>query len=107
MKKILLLILSCVVLFACNKNSEEVFGPATNVVLSKSKVDLHVGESTTITAQVLPVALKMEVVWSVLDETISEVNNGTITAKSSGVTYVVATSADGAQKAACMITVIP
>lgn len=107
MKKILLLILCCVALFACNKDSGDGLGTANNVVLSKSKVDLHVGESTTITATVLPESLGMGVVWSALDENISKVDNGTITAQSPGVTYVVATSADGTKKAACMVTVNP
>lgn len=107
MKKILLLILSCAALFACTKNSDDGLGAATSVVMSKSKVDLRVGESTTITATVLPEALGMGVEWSVLDDTYAEVHDGVITAKAVGVTYVVATSADGSQKGACMVSVNP
>lgn len=107
MKKILLLILSCAALFACNKSSEEGLGAATSVVLSKSKVDLHVGETATITATVHPTSLGMGVTWASLDEEIASVDNGVITAKAKGVTYVVATSTDGSKKAACMVSVNP
>ena len=107
MKKILILIFSCVALFACNKNADDVLGTATSVVLSKDKVDLHVGETATITAKVLPASLGMGVEWTVLDEEYAEVKDGVITAKAEGVTYVVATSTDGSQKAACMVTVNP
>lgn len=94
-------------LFACDPNSGEGAAVATSVVLSKDKVDLHVGESVTITATVHPQSLGMGVVWSVLDEEYAEVNNGTITGKAEGVTYVIATSADGNKKAACMVSVNP
>ena len=95
------------VLFSCIENTDDVTGGATSVVLDRDKVDLKVGESFTITATVLPESLKMDVVWSVLDEEYAEVKDGIVTAKSEGVTYVVATSADGYQKAACMVSVNP
>ena len=77
------------------------------MVLSKSKVDLHVGETATITATVHPMSLGMAVTWSSLDEEIATVDNGVITAVAKGVTYVVATSIDGTQKGACMVSVNP
>ena len=94
-------------LLACNKNSEEGSDVATSVVLSRDKVDLQVGESTTITATVLPESLGLGVVWSVLDEEYAEVKDGTITAKAEGVTYVIATASNGSKKAACMVSVNP
>ncbi len=94
-------------LFACVENTEDVTGGATSVVLNQDKVDLMVGESFTLTARVLPESIKMDVVWSVLDSEYAEVKDGTVTGKSVGVTYVVATSADGFQKAACMVSVNP
>lgn len=95
------------VLFACNKNSKDGNGYATGVVLSMERVDLLVGETATITARVLPESLKMGVAWSVIDDKYAEVNGGVITAKAEGVTYVVATSADGNSKASCMVSVNP
>ena len=93
-------------LFACNKNSDG-NDVATGVTLSTDKLDLLVGQTATLTATVLPESLKMGVVWSVIDETYAEVKDGVVTAKAEGVTYVVATSADGNRKASCMISVNP
>ena len=108
MKKILIIaILLLPALFACDPDSKDGASVVTSVVLSRDKVDLHVGESTTITATVLPESLGMGVVWSILDEEYAEVKDGTITAKAEGVTYAVATSADGSKKAACMVSVNP
>ena len=95
------------VLLACNKNSGNGGEGATGVTLSTDRVDLLVGETATITATVLPESLNMGVVWSVIDETYAEVNGGVITAKAEGVTYVVATSADGSKRAGCMVSVNP
>ena len=94
-------------LVACTDDSSEGSEGATSVVLTAEKVDLQVGESKTIGATVLPASLGMGVVWSVLDGTYAEVKDGTITGKAEGVTYVVATSEDGNQKAACMVSVNP
>ena len=76
-------------------------------MLSKSKLDLHVGETATLTATVHPTSLGMAVTWSSLDEEIATVDNGVVTAMAQGVTYVVATSEDGTQKGACMVSVNP
>ena len=94
-------------LVACDPNSEEGAGGSTSVVLSMDKVNLQVGQSVTITARVLPESLKMGVEWSVLDEEYASVDGGTITGKAQGVTYVIAKSADGYQKAACLVSVNP
>lgn len=94
-------------ILACTPDSGEGAQSALNVVLSKDKVDLQVGESVTITASVLPASLNMGVEWSVLDEELASVDNGTITGKAQGVTYVVATSADKTKKAACLVSVNP
>ena len=108
MKK--LIITACLILpalIACTDPSENDTNEVTGVVLSKDKVDLLVGESVTITASVMPESLGMGVVWSVLDPQYAEVKDGTVTGKSEGVTYVIATSADGSMKAACMVSVNP
>lgn len=108
MKRILitaLLILPA--LFACTDNSDNGGEFAISVVLSQDKVDLQVGEAVTITATVLPESLGMEIAWSVLDPDYASVDNGTITGLKEGVTYVIAASADGNQRAACMVSVNP
>ena len=96
------------VLFSCNGSSLEEANNAENVVLSKDKIDLRVGESVTLSATVLPKSLGMSVVWSVVDESIAQVaEDGTVTGKAKGVTYVLATSEDGLQKGSCMVSVNP
>ena len=104
---ILTAILLLPALLACNKSSDTEREGATSVVLSLEKVDLQVGETATLTATVLPESLGMGVSWSVLDDTYAEVNDGVVTAKAEGVTYVIATSADGYKKAACLVSVNP
>lgn len=95
-------------LIACKESAKDGGSAATSVVLDRDKVNLQVGESTAITATVLPQSLGMGVNWSVLDPAYADVSqDGTITGKAQGVTYVIATSADGAQKAACMVSVNP
>lgn len=95
------------VLMACTDESGRGSQSATSVVLSRDNVNLSVGETVTLTATVLPESLGMGVRWSVLDNTYADVNDGVVTAKAEGVTYVVATSADGLKKAACMVNVNP
>lgn len=94
-------------LYACTDISDDGSKEVTSVVLSKDKVDLRLGESVSISATVMPESLGMGVVWSVLDPQYADVKAGTITGKAYGVTYVVATSADGTKKAACMVSVNP
>ena len=94
-------------LIACTDDSGTGSTGATGVVLSRDNVDLLVGETATLTATVLPESLGMGVEWSVLDEEYADVKDGVITAKAEGVTYVIATSADGRQKTACMVSVNP
>lgn len=106
MKKILYIILCSIALFSCNKGADEAM-TASSVLISQTKLDLQVGQTATLTATVLPESLGMGVEWSVLDQEYAEVVDGVVTAKAQGVTYVVATSADGAQKAACMVSVNP
>ena len=76
-------------------------------MLNPDNLNIVVGESAVINATVQPASLKMGVVWSVIDPDLASVNEGTVTGLAEGVTYVVATSADGAQKAACMVNVTP
>lgn len=108
MKKIILIALLLLpAFFACDKSSNSGSEGATSVVLSKDKVDLMVGETVSISATVLPESLGMGVVWSVLDKTYADVKDGVITGLAEGVTYVLAHSADGNKKAACMVSVNP
>lgn len=104
-KTIILSVLFLSVLFACKKTSET--GVAQKVKLSKESIELLAGESEKISATVLPEGLGMGVTWSVEDTSYVSCTDGVVTAKKEGVTYVIATSADGVAKASCMVTVNP
>ena len=92
-------------LTACNRSSE--IGIASKVKLSKDKIELLVGESEKVTATVIPESLGMGVTWNIVDTTYASCKDGVITGKKEGVTYAVATSADGNAKASCMVSVNP
>lgn len=93
-------------LFSCKKG-EGTQGVADRVVLSAETVNLKVDESTVVTARVFPESLGMGVTWEVMDTAIVSCDNGLIKGKTFGVTYLVATSADGLAKSSCMVSVNP
>ena len=108
MKRLLIIaILLLPAVFACKNNEEDGIEGAVSVFLDKDKIDLVVGQTATLSARVLPESLNMGVVWSVLDSTYAVVNDGKVSARAEGVTYVVATSEDGLKRAACMVSVNP
>lgn len=94
-------------LFSCKGSDGGSTETVSRVVISQDKVNLLVGETTTLTATVYPESLGMGVNWTVIDPDLASCENGFVTAKAEGVTYVVATSADGAKKASCMVSVNP
>lgn len=107
LKYIFTLVLSTLAVIACTKNEGNGGVRASSVVLSQDNVNLLKGESATLTATVLPASLGMGVTWEVLDSEYVSCNNGVLTALKQGVTYVVATSTDGAAKASCLVNVNP
>ncbi|MCQ2154349.1 MAG: hypothetical protein MJY55_00845 [Bacteroidales bacterium] len=96
--------LCCLALFSCKKE-DGTQGVADRVLLSAESIDMTIGESAVVTAKVLPESLGMGVTWEVMDTTIVSCDNGLITGKTLGVTYLVATSADGLAKSSCMVSV--
>ncbi len=77
----------------------------SNPGTSKAYIDMDagvkvvgIGETATVTAQVLPGYLAQEISWSSADESIATVENGVITAKAKGITSVIATLPDGARR---------
>lgn len=53
--------------------------PATNIILDKDSVDLKVGETTTLIAEIWPKNSTDTITWSSSDETIATVSNGVVT----------------------------
>ena len=91
---------------ACTPQEEEVVY-ATHVNLSQENAAIVVGKTCTLTASLYPEGVTTQgIVWSSLDEAIAKVSeDGVVTAVSPGITYIVATSADGRARSSCMINV--
>ena len=77
--------------------------PELTLLLSKSKLQLEIGETATLTATVLPEEAEVSVAWSSSDETVATVTEGVVTAVSEGETVVTASA--GEQSASCTVTV--
>jgi hypothetical protein len=79
--------------------------PVTGINLSKTEIELHVGETAEIVAAVLPEnATRQSVKWESSQEDIAVVDNGIITAVFAGQATITA-SADGVS-ASCKVTVV-
>ena len=89
-----------------NTNNNEVI-EVEKVKLNKDLLSIKVGDTTTIVARVYPTnATNQGITWSTTNSNIVEVDsNGMITAKSSGIAYVIATTTDGKNMARCKVTV--
>lgn len=79
----------------------------TDISLSKSTDSLNVGQTDTLTANILPAnADNKEVVWTSSNNYIATVDNtGKVTALSAGSAVITATTADGNKVATCNINV--
>lgn len=78
----------------------------TGITLDKQSIELTIGKSSDLTATVTPSnATNKNINWSSVDETIATVNNGTVTAKSAGTTYIIVSTKDGGFTASCRVTV--
>ena len=80
---------------------------ATGVRLDRTVMDLQIGDTGALSATVLPEsATNPNVTWNSLDESIATVSqDGTVTAKKVGETYVSAISQDGLFVAVCRVNV--
>lgn len=80
----------------------------TEIVLSKDKINLSIGESETITAHVIPEeASNKTIMWESADTKIATVENGKITGVSLGNTMITASDSTGGVVATCIINVKP
>ena len=81
----------------------------TGVTLDKEELSLKPGESSALTAAVLPEnAADKSVTWSSSDTGVATVDaNGKVTAKSVGTATVTVTTTDGGKKATCAVNVSP
>jgi len=81
--------------------------PVTGVSLNQTAITLHPGNTSTLTATVLPSnATNKSVIWSSNSNTIATVNSsGVVTAVSAGTTTIKATTQSGGLIASCTVTV--
>ena len=92
---------------SCTVTVEKKLIPITEVCLDKSSATLPEGETTALTATVLPenTTDSKNVSWSSSNSEVAIVDaNGTVTAKSAGTAIITATSENG-KSASCTITV--
>ena len=92
---------------SCAITVEKKLIPITEVLIDKSSATLTEGDSTTLTATVLPenTTDSKSVSWSSSNEAVATVSeDGTITAKSAGTAVITATSTNG-KTAGCTVTV--
>ena len=84
------------------------FTPATAIKLSSTSLTLSDGESTTLTANVIPSSATIQkVAWYSTNPSVADVDkNGNITAYQSGTTIIYAQAIDGSNiSASCQVTV--
>lgn len=78
----------------------------TSVSLNTTSLSLNVGDTTTLTATVLPSnATNTDITWSSSENSVATVDNGIITAISAGTATITVTTEDGNYTADCIVTV--
>ncbi len=106
MKKLLfkwtLLIFVSLCLFACEDDKEE--GPATVIKLDPEECTIKIGETFTITVQIFPNATEQNVMWSSDNTVVATVENGIVTAVSTGEADITAKA--GEATAHCKVKVV-
>lgn len=79
----------------------------SSVTLDKKTLTLKVGESSTLTATVLPEnAANKNVSWSSSNTNVATVSKGKVTAKAAGTATITVKTDDGGKTASCTVTVI-
>ena len=79
-----------------------------NITLDKTTLNLHIGETVSINATVLPVnATDKTVIWSSSNSNIVTVTNGKIKAIGVGTANIVAKTKDGSKTVLCKVTIQP
>ena len=78
----------------------------SGVSLDKQTLELKAGESSALTAVVMPeTATDKSVSWESSDESVASVENGTVTAKKPGTAVITVKTNDGGKTASCTVTV--
>jgi len=90
----------------CTVTVKPLFIPVTSVTLDRTRMDLPIGSTETLTSTVKPDnATDRSVTWSSSDETVATVSDGKVTAVKLGTATITAKSGDITAK--CTVTVNP
>lgn len=112
-----LLILLCVFTYYASRNTELDFDSdiseceddlrmPNQVVLNKSVVYLHVGDTAYLEATVLPFHSSQNLSWDSMNPDVVSVHGGTIVGKAVGDTYIVASTLLGGIATNCTVHVV-
>lgn len=104
-RKIVAIVISVTLLFACEKSPQETLVPVSSVTLNKAEITLVEGEEETLVATVKPDKAKDKSdVWESSDEKVASVSNeGKVTAILEGSATITANS--GTVSATCQVKV--
>ena len=111
-KLIISSILSICLLSSCstksnNKDPLEQTVNVSGVTLNKNDLSLYIGEKETLIATITPsAATNKDINWSSSDISVASINNGEVTALSTGSTIISVTSVDGNYSATCTVAVL-
>ena len=85
---------------------DDTYVEETSVSLDKSSDSVAAGQTTTLTATVLPEnATTKQMIWTSSNESVATVENGVVTAKAEGTAVITATNVRGGASASCNVTV--
>lgn len=90
---------------ACGKEKgDDMQTDEVRIEMNEEMIELGVGETHRLTVSVSPSdAMDKEIVWSSSDESIAEVDDGTVTAKAAGEATI--TASTNGKEATCRVTV--
>ncbi len=76
------------------------------ITLSSHAIELEINQDSALTYTITPSnATNKNINWTSRNPNIATINNGTVTAKSAGTAYIIATTEDGGYKDSCLVTV--
>jgi hypothetical protein len=88
------------------KKENKVDNSVKGITLAKSTATLKIGETQTLTYTIFPEsATNKNITWSTSDAAVASIDKGVVTALKPGSAIITITTAEGAQKATCSVTV--
>lgn len=92
---------------SCSVTVEAKYVPVSSISLDLSSAEIHVGESIMLTATVAPAdATNAKVSWTSSDPSVAAVENGKVSALSTGTAEITVTTDDGGKTASCKVSIL-